>query len=121
MIEVSVPKDIFKYKAKLTGNFTTRNVIFMLIGVVIVFVLFNIMPKSWLFMPKCIICLVPIIICFLFGFLTIQNEPLEKILPRIINDNFLCKKFRTKEVKFDKLEKPVIASVKDSKSYRKVK
>lgn len=121
MIEISVPKDVFKYKAKLTGNFTTRNVVFMLIGVIITFVLFNIMPKSWMFLPKCIICLIPLIICFLFGFLSIQNEPLEKILPRIINDNFFCKKKRTKEIKIENTTRPTIVSVKDSKTYRKVK
>ena len=120
MIEVSVPKDIFKYKAKITGNFTTREVGFMSLGVALVFILWFSLPASWIFVPKCIICVIPMLFCFLIGFVTIQNEPVEQILPRIINDNYLCKRNRTKEICFE-AKKPTIISVKESKSYRKVK
>lgn len=119
MIEVPVSKDIFKYKAKVIGNFTARSLGFLTIGIIFVCIIFFGLPESWGFTPKCILSLIPMLLCFLFGFASIQNEAVERILPRIINDNFMCKKYRTKEIKTEK--KPTIASVKESKSYRKVK
>lgn len=120
MIEIPVAKNIFKYKAKVTGNLSARELGFSSLGIILVFLIWFSLPSNLILAVKTILCLVPMLLCILIGFLPIQNEPIEKILPRIINDSFLCKRHRTKEIKFE-YKKPVILSVKESKEFRKVK
>ena len=123
MIEVSVPKDVFKRTNKVMGAFSARNLIFAMLGAIAAIISYQFLKWIPGSLIEIVISAVIFLIFGLLGFVNIQNEPIYKILPRIIGDNFISPTKRYKEIKFEDTQnkRPVITSVKGSKTYRKVK
>lgn len=106
MIERAVPKDILKYKAKVFAGMTGRQIICMGIAAVVGYfawaVLFGGFPIGKV---RIILTAIPTLVPIAFGFVTIQEQPLEKIGLEIFRDNFLTPQVRKKETRFPELEK----------------
>ncbi len=104
MVESPMPQDILKYKAKFIANFTARQVVFVMVGVAVGI-------ATW-FMTGGLAMNVRIVVAGIVGalfaspgFIFIFGQPIEKVLPAIITDNFLAPAVRKKETHFPELEK----------------
>lgn len=106
MIERAIPKDILKHKAKMFAGLTSRQLICTGIAICVALVCWFTFTQS---MPigklRIIIVAIPSIIPLLFGFVTIQEQPLEKIGMDIIRDNFVSPPTRPKEIHYPEMEK----------------
>lgn len=106
MIERAIPRDIMKHKAKMFAGMTGRQLLCMGIAVTIAlitwFLLTEPLPIGKL---RIIIVAIPSIVPLLFGFITIQGEPLEKIGMDMLRDNLLTPVTRRKEIHYPEMEK----------------
>jgi hypothetical protein len=106
MIERAVPKDILKHESKMFAGMTSRQLICIGIAVGIAGLLWFSFTQS---LPvgklRIIIVAVPSFIPILFGFVKIQNQPLEKIGMDMLRDNFLTPVTRRKEIHYPEMEK----------------
>lgn len=106
MIERAIPKDIMKHKAKMFAGMTSRQLICFGIACAIGLVMWLSFTSS---LPigklRIVIVALPSMIPLLFGFVTIQGEPLEKIGMDMIRDNFLTPVTRRKEIRYPEMEK----------------
>lgn len=106
MIERPMPQDVLKYKAKLIGNFSARQIVCLFIAVVIVAIDYFLYGRNMSLDPKAVALLafpaVPVLIC---GFMPIMGMPAEKIAVPLIVDNFIAPAVRKKEIHFPEYEK----------------
>lgn len=106
MIERAIPRDIMKHKSKMFAGLTGRQLLFtflsVMIGLLTWFSFTGGLPIGRL---RIIISVVPSIIPLLFGFVTIQDEPLEKIGANLIRENILTPPIRKKEIHYPEQEK----------------
>lgn len=108
MVERPMPQDVMKFKAKLMGNFTARQVVWGMLGVaacVGCFFGFGDKIGANTTQMKIIICAIPSIPFFLIGFMPIMGMPMEKVLIPIIVDNFIAPAIRKKEIHNPEYEK----------------
>ena len=90
MISVEIPQDILKRESKVLGNFSARQLICLGIAAALGGATFaglrnTGVPTIVLRIVVVLVALVPLI----FGFAKIYDEPVEKMLPIIIQDNLL--------------------------------
>ena len=104
MVESPMPQDILKYKAKFIANFTARQVVFVMAGV-------GAGIATW-FLTGGLALNIHIIVTGIVGaifaapgFIVLFGQPIEKVLPAIITDNFIAPAVRKKETHFPELEK----------------
>lgn len=106
MIERAIPRDIMKHKSKMFAGMTGRQLLFIglaiLIGLVTFFTLTASLPIGKL---RIILVAIPSIIPLIFGFVTIQGQPLEKIGLDMLRDNVLTPVTRRKEIHYPEMEK----------------
>lgn len=106
MIERAIPRDIMKHKAKMFAGMTGRQLLFMGLAVMVAliswFTLTSALPIGKL---RIILVAIPSIIPLIFGFVTIQGEPLEKIGMDMLRDNVLTPVTRRKEIRYPEMEK----------------
>lgn len=120
MIEVKVPRDILKYKTKLVGPFTSRQIICFVIAVMLDLLFYNTiytglnLPSELLFYIIMFLDL-PIMA---FGYLTPMDLTLEKYLKVVVQTKLLAptkrkniKRFKQKTITDDK-------KVKKSKQFK---
>lgn len=108
MIECSMTQDILKYKSKFVGGFSAREAVFLMIGACVgIFGFFTLFSEFEL--NQRVICTgiiaAPILV---FGFMRPFDQPMEKVLLPMIEDNFLAPPIRKKEIhhpEFEKYEK----------------
>ena len=106
MIERPMPQDILKYKAKILGNFSGRNIIWGGISVAIIVAFFFIIGDRIESNPiKILVSAIPAIPTLLIGFMDIQGQPFEKVAIPIFIDNFLAPAVRKKEIHYPDYEK----------------
>lgn len=106
MIERAIPRDIMKHKAKMFAGMTGRQLLFMGIAVMVaLFTWFTLTASLPIGKLRIILVAIPSIIPLLFGFVTIQGEPLEKIGMDMIRDNLLTPVTRKKEIRYPEMEK----------------
>ena len=92
MIEVKVPKDILKYKTRLVGPFTSRQI--LCLGIALAFdVLFYKLAYQPLGMPVEFLFYVILFLdipIMAFGYCTPMDLPLEKYLKILVQTKFLA-------------------------------
>ena len=135
MISCPMPQDIFKYKAKFIGNFTTRQLIWGGLGVAAsigsylyilpeIDIYFNLNFSQELRLYISGFLGVPFLA---MGFLKIYEQPLERILPQLITDNFITPAKRYKETspfnykKQKNIQKKSQEKLKKSNKYKEIK
>lgn len=103
MIEVPIPHDILKYKAKFVMNFTARQFISLCLGAAVgifFYITFFRNIAGGIYFTA-----LTIIPFYLVGFITIFGQPFEKIAWNVIYDNFICPAKRCYEVRHPEYEK----------------
>ena len=92
--------------AKMFAGLTGRQLLFMGIAVMVsIFTFFTLTDSLPIGKLRIIIVAIPSIIPLLFGFVTIQGEPLEKIGMNMVIDNLLTPVTRRKEIRYPNMEK----------------
>lgn len=123
MIEVKVPRDILKYKTKLVGPFTSRQIICFVLAVMLDLLFYNTvytgldLPSELLFYIIMFLDL-PIMA---FGYLTPMELSLEKYLKIVIQTKLLAPAKRKNVRRFkekDMTEEKKIKKSKQFKAYR---
>lgn len=131
MVSAPIPQDILKYKAKFVGNFTTRELIFGLLGLLAIFLtnkyVFHMsFSLQELDSMQVALAALPGIPFFLLGWWKPFGQPLEKIFIPTIVDNFLAPAIRKKEIHFPEYEKDIAVNKGDkpatkSKQYKEIR
>ena len=89
MISVPVPQDVFKRESKVVGDFSARQILSItvggIIGVAAYFGLFSGLSNGMRVVFS-VLLMFPVLA---FGFVKIYDQPVEKILPVIIQDNLM--------------------------------
>lgn len=123
MIEVKVPKDILKYKTRLVGPFTSRQILFL--GIALAFdVLFYKLAYQPLGMPVEFLFYVILFLdipIMAFGYCTPMDLPLEKYLKILVQTKFLAPSRRKNVRRFLKAEPGDGKKPKKSKTYKAFK
>lgn len=105
MIERAVPKDILKYKAKMFGGMNARQLVCLGAAAGVGFAIFSVTSFISVWQVRAIVTAIPTLIPLAFGWIEIQNQPLEKIGMDIFRDNFLAPTIRRKETHYPEMEK----------------
>ena len=103
MIEVPIPHDILKYKAKFIANFTARQFVSLCLGSgvgIFFYITFFRNISGGIYLTA-----LTIIPFYLVGFVTIFGQPFEKIAWNVLYDNFICPAKRCYEVHHPEYEK----------------
>ena len=86
---IEVPQDILKREGKVMGNFSARQLILGGIGLGLGFVVGFIFLSDYSMFIRELGGAIAGFPFLAFGFINLYGQPLEKILPVIIEDNFL--------------------------------
>ena len=109
MIEVPIPHDILKYKAKFIANFSAREFICLSLSGILYAVLYFILLKS---IPgRMYIAAIIIFPILAIGFIRPFGQPFEKIAWNILYDNFICPIKRVYEVRHPEYEKLIKSDI----------
>lgn len=103
MIEVPIPHDILKYKAKFIGNFTARQFVSLCLGAAVGIFFYMTCFKD--VSGGIYFTALTIIPFYLVGFVNIFGQPFEKIAWNVLYDNFICPVKRCYEVHHPEYEK----------------
>ena len=106
MVECSMPQDILKRKSKFIANFSAREVLCAAAGLVLGVSSYFTWCKNIESQDiKMVICSLVILPFFLLGFVTVYDQPFEKLAPKIFIENFVYPVKRKKETHFKEFEK----------------
>lgn len=85
---IEIPQDILKRDSKILGNFTARQIVSIAIGGGLGAAIGFGLLQSQSLQVRGMVAFIIALPFILIGFVRIYDQPLEKILPVIIHDNF---------------------------------
>ena len=106
MIEMQMPQNILKHKPKLVMGLNSRQLVFVAVAIGVALVGWFATKNTGLDTNSRIFIIGTFtLIPLAFGFIQIQEQPLEKMGLVILRENFLAKSVRYKEYRHPELEK----------------
>ena len=106
MIEVVIPQDVLKHKAKFLGNLSTREVVCGGSGIALaLFMRFVVLTRVENQDTRLFLIALTVLPFVLVGFVPIYGQPFEKIALTMVLENYIYPMKRRKEVRFPEYEK----------------
>mgnify|MGYP000886180102 CR=1 FL=1 len=122
MIERKVPKDIRKYKTKVIGPLTLRQIICIGVAIIVDFLLYFVISKFIdLSINMIIYGLILIDIPIISFTFTPLNLPMEKYLKCVLFPNFIYPTNRKEKTKLIEIEQPKLSDKEKEKRQKEVK
>lgn len=89
-IEIRIPKEINRYEAKFIGPFTLRQSVCLAVALPACVVLYNVLKPYALFETIGVVCMIPAIIAFLFGWFKPYGMKFEAFLQYVFISAFVA-------------------------------
>ncbi len=107
MIEIQIPQNLEEHKTKIIFGLSMRQLVCVFVAIVIVIAEWTGFLKDldWKAEGKIILSAVTIIPVLIFGFIKIQEQPVEIMLGIVIRENLLAPGVRKKEIHYPEIEK----------------
>ena len=88
-MQIEIPQDILKRESKIMGNFSARQIICLGIGIGLGILVAVAMGDGFEIKTRITVGAIAAMPALVIGFKKIYDQPIEKMLPVIIEDNFL--------------------------------
>ena len=108
MIEIQIPQNVQTHEPKVVGRFTARQILFVCIAGVVGFIAWKVAKAAMPNVDTTTIIIIAGFAAFIplaFGFIKIQDQPLEKMGWVVLKENILAPSVRRKEYRHPALEK----------------
>ena len=86
---IEIPQDIFNKKSKLMAGMSARELVCVVGSIFIGIATYTMLPQDMEMSTKAMITALPPLPLMVFGFVKLYEQPIEKILPKIIKDNYM--------------------------------